>query len=74
MGLSRLTALIIKNSPKVKASAKGPAKENGKWAGWILLDEGKWHPLLNTEAIYKTEKAAVRAMKELIKEIKESEL
>ena len=70
--MTRLTALeICTNGKDIKCTAGGPSKENGKYVGWIeRWRDGNYHkPLLNSEAIYDTEKDAIKAMKEVVKEI-----
>ena len=65
-GISMLTLLIIQNNELAYATAGGPA-ENKKYTGWIMLDEDRWAPVLNTEPIYNSLKEAKQAMKNLIK-------
>ncbi len=63
---------MIANNPHVKANVGGPA-ENGKYVGWIEIEESeesKYHPLLNTEPIFDTEKEALKAMQKDIDTIK----
>ncbi len=71
------TALVIKSN-EVKCDAGGPAKNcgenDGKYVGWIMLDVGRWHPLLNTEPIYPTAAAAKKAMEDLVEAIRKADL
>ncbi len=73
MGISNYTALVIANNPHVKANVGG---SNGKYVGWIEIkesDESRYHPLLNTEPIYKTKEDALKAMQDVIDGIKSNE-
>jgi hypothetical protein len=72
MGISVLTALTIQ-SRDVRCEAAGP-DQNGKWAGWIMLDVDRWHPLLNSEPIYDNAQDARTAMEKVVKEIRETEV
>ncbi len=69
MGISNLTALTICNCP-VECAAGGPDPENGKWVGWIMKDEPRWSPLLNTDPIYDSKEEAVAAMEKLVRDIR----
>ncbi len=70
MPISNLTAIIIQNRGEdVYADAGGPS-ENGKYTGWILLKESRFHPLLNSEPVYDTFDEAKCAMEDLIMEIR----
>lgn len=73
MGISMMTALAIQGGP-VRVSVGGPAKDNGKFVGWILKEDDRFSPLLNTEAIYDTPEEARAEMERLIKEIRETDL
>ena len=70
MGISMLTAFIIKNNSLVKCDAGGP-DTNGKYMGWIVLDEGRWHPLLNSEPIFDSKQSAINEMEKLVTKLKE---
>lgn len=72
MGLSLMTALAIQNND-VTCDAGGPA-DNGKYVGWIMFDEERWHPLLSTEATYPTAAEAKQAMLALVGNIKKADL
>ncbi len=71
--MTLLTAFIIQNN-NVRCQAGGPCKKTGKWVGWIMKNEDRWGPLLNTEPIYSSRKEAVTAMKNFVKEIKKLNL
>ena len=73
MGISMITAAIIKSRTDILCTAAGPTKAEGKYVGWILLDIDRWHPLLNTEPIYDTEEAAVTAMEKTVEDIRNAE-
>jgi len=72
------TALIIQNNSNVRCEAggpcKGPPEEEGKYVGWIVLNEGRWHPLLNTEPIYSSAEQAIKAMEDLVEAVKKADL
>lgn len=71
MGIDKLTAYIIATRDDIIVTHGGPAKSNGKYAGWITLgEEDRYRSLLNTEAIYDTEEAADKAMENIVREIK----
>jgi len=72
-GITLRTALIIQNNPLVKCSAGGPAK-NGKYVGWIMLDVDKWHPLLNSEPVFSSEKEAIETMQAVVDSIRATDL
>ena len=67
-GITVYTALCIANNP-VLCQAGGPDKD-GKWTGWIMKDEDRWSPLLNSQPIYESHDAAVKAMEEVVKAIR----
>lgn len=69
MGMTKLTAIIIKTNPLVKCDAGGPDKD-GKYVGWIMLDVDRWHPLLNTEPIYSSNEEAIKAMQLIVDKIR----
>lgn len=71
--ISGVTALTIKNNPAVKCDFGGPSEENGKYVGWIVLDIGRWHPLLNTKAVFDTGEQAKAAMEELCRIVRKSD-
>ena len=70
--MTYLTALIIQERPQdIVCTAGGPNK-NGKWAGWINLHKpnGDYdHPLISTNAVYDSKRKAIKAMKDLVKEV-----
>ena len=77
MGINLITALIIQNNPEVYCEAGGPVEEGpekGKYVGWIMLERGKWHPLLNTEPIFSTKEEALAAMEQTVADIKALDL
>lgn len=57
-------------SNKTRIEVAGPNKQ-GKYAGWILIDEDRWSPILNTEPVFNTKEQVIEEMEKLIKEIKE---
>lgn len=71
--ISLRTALIIQSN-NVLCKAGGPDPENGKFLGWIMMDEERWSPLLNTEPIYETAEAARKAMYDTVVTIKATDL
>lgn len=64
--INRLTAYIIGNNPAAKATVGGP-DEDGKYTGWVILDIDRWHPLLSTPPAFKTKKAALKCMENVVK-------
>ena len=73
MGITMLTAMIIASNDDLIIDAGGPSEEGeskGKYVGWIMKNEDRWAPLLNTEPIYDTAKEAKKAMRDLVKECK----
>ncbi len=59
----------------VRCGAGGPCTEGepneiGKYCGWIMLDVERWHPLVNTNPIYDTEKEAEEKMEALVAEVR----
>ena len=73
MGISRLTALTIQNR-NVRCEAGGPTKDEGKYVGWVMLDVQRWHPLFSTQPIYDTKEEAVKAMEEIVEEIRKMDV
>jgi len=71
--ISLRTALIIQSN-NVICDAGGPDPETGKFAGWIMMDEERWSPLLNTEPIYSTLDDAKEAMENIVAMIKKADL
>ena len=68
MSISAMNALIIQNRD-VRCEAGGPDKD-GKWAGWIMIDEDRWSPVLSTEPIFESEEAAVKHMEDLVSKVR----
>ena len=72
MGIDKLTAYIIASREDIVITHGGPAKDNGKYVGWITLgEEDRFRPLLNTSPIYDTPKEAEQAMGDIVAEIKD---
>lgn len=66
------TANIIQNNRKYILCDAGGSDKNGMYVGWVEIDPnvaGRWTPLFNTEAIYKSKVEAVTAMKNLVEVI-----
>jgi len=77
MGINLMTALIIQgNGQDIKCSFGGPAKDNGKYCGWISLwKDGDLHTeLLSTEAIFDTAMAATAYMEKLVVKVRSLDL
>jgi len=71
MGITKLTAYIIASREDIVITYGGPAKDNGKYVGWITLgEEDRFRPLLNTTPIYDTPQDAEQAMKDIVVEIR----
>jgi len=74
--MTRITALEIQtNGEDIKCTASEKTT-NGKHVGWIeLYRNGELHkPLINTEAVYDSKKDAIRAMKEVVREVRKMDL
>lgn len=77
--ISNLTAHTIYCRDDIKVDAGGPAKASsehpeweGKYAGWIyFIEDDRFHPLINTEPKYDTPQAAKKAMRDMLKEIRQ---
>ena len=77
MGINRITAIEIQtNGDNIKCSAGGPAKENGKYVGWIeLWRDGDLHkPMISTQPVFDTESEAIKAMENIVVEIRALDL
>jgi len=76
--MTLLTLLIIQNNADVYADVGGPCTEkgkyHGKYTGWIMLNEDRWSPVLNTEPVYDTAKEAKNVMLKLIEYVKNIDL
>ena len=75
--MTRITAIIIQSrGDDIRCQAGGPAKDNGKYVGWITLYRGDEydHELVSTEPIFNTEKDAVAHMEDLVKEVRAMDL
>jgi hypothetical protein len=75
--MTLLTALIIQNR-EIRCEAGGPCTQGepheiGKWVGWIMIDEERWSPLLNTPPIYDSEQQATQEMEALVAKIRETD-
>ena len=57
--------MIIQTNDVICDSSAGPA-ENGKYIGWIMKNEDRWAPLLNTEPIFSSAEKAKSAMEQLV--------
>ena len=71
--LSLLSALTIQNRD-VLVEAGGPSKEEKKYAGWIMLDVDRWHPILSTPPIYDSKEDAIKEMQMIVDAIKKADL
>ena len=73
--MTRLTAMIIQSRGD-DVFCRATLSANDKYEGWICLyRNGRYdHDLLSTDAIYDTKKAAVEAMKDVVKEIRSMDL
>jgi hypothetical protein len=70
--MTYITAMTIK-AQEVRCEAGGP-DENGKFAGWIMLDVDRWRPLVSTSASYGSQEAAIEAMKQLVEHVRKIDL
>lgn len=73
MGLTRMTALTLKNNKDVEVMVDGP-NENNKYSGSIyVMHNGEIHSLLvSTQPVFDTEKAVKESLTNLIEECKNS--
>lgn len=69
--MDRLTAYIISTRTDLKVTHAGPTAE-GKYVGWILIDDDTWHPLVNSQPVYDSPEAAEKAMRDLVDEIRKA--
>jgi hypothetical protein len=75
--MNLITALEIQtNGDDVVCSVGGPAKDNGKYVGWIeLWRDGVLHkPMLSTEPVFNTAKEAKEYMEDIVKQVRTLEL
>jgi len=72
MSISVMDALVIQNRD-VRCEAGGPDKD-GKWAGWIMIDEDRWSPVLNTQPIFESKEAAIKCMENLVSEVRKTKV
>ena len=69
MGVSLLTAIILKNS-RVKVSIQGP-NNKGMYSGIIAhMENGHYRLDITTDFCFKTKTAAWKATRTIVKEIK----
>lgn len=82
--ITRFTAIMIQIHPDytretgegIEVSAGGPNKE-GKWTGWISFwRDGRPHisPLLSTHPIYDSKENAIKAMIDLVDNIRKTDV
>lgn len=69
MEISCMDAFTIRNK-KVRVEVGGPSKDNGKYMGWIMLDVDRWHPIVNTNAVFDTPEDAKKYMQDLVDDLK----
>ncbi len=62
--MTLLTAFIIQGN-SIICDGGGPDKKTGKWVGWIMKDEERWSPILNTEPIYGSKKRSCNSYEKL---------
>lgn len=75
MGISVLTAIIIQTNLRKDIIVKAIRRGNNKYEGWIMFDEGNYiRPLLNTKAIYKNEKEAIKDQNKIIDKIRKIDI
>ena len=72
-GLSLRTCLIIQNNPLVECAHGGP-DPNGKYVGWVLLNDGRWSPLVSTEPCFDSPGEAQAFVEELVSNVRKLDL
>ena len=67
-----ITAIIIATRDDLRFDSSAKPANNGKYLGWISLPpEDNYRPLINTEPIFKSKRAAVEGMKVIDDKIRE---